>query len=340
MTAPRLGFLGLGWIGRHRMRALATSGVAEVAALVDPDPECLAEARAIAPSARVWPSFERMLESDLDGIVIATPSALHSGQAMAALDRGMAVFCQKPLAPTAQACRRTLERARARDRLLGVDFSYRYLVGMRRIRECVRDGTLGRVYAASLVFHNAYGPDKDWFYRRAEAGGGCVTDLGIHLIDLALWMLDFPAIEGVESRCYVAGNLLRSGSDAVEDYASVRLDLAGGVAVDLACSWHLPVGQDADIRVGVYGTEAGAALANVGGSFYDFRTQLCHGTACESLCEPDEEGEWGGRALIDWARRLAVSPRFDERAAQVVAVAEAIDRIYDGNGCSPRPNHG
>src|SRR3954471_7558199 len=75
------------------------------------------------------------------------------------------------------------------DLRLGIDFSYRFVEGARRIRELVAAGELGRVYAARLVFHNAYGPDKEWFYDRARSGGGCVIDLGTHLIDLLLWIL-------------------------------------------------------------------------------------------------------------------------------------------------------
>lgn len=332
MGRPRLGFLGLGWIGRHRLQALVASDAGEVVALADPVPECLAEARTIAPSAEVLPSFDHMLDRDLDGVVIATPSALHAQQTLAALNRSMAVFCQKPLASSAQATRRVVACATNRDRLLGVDFSYRHLKGARRIRQCVRDGELGEVYAASLVFHNAYGPDKEWFYRRASAGGGCVIDLGIHLIDLALWILDFPPIERISSRCYAAGRLLEPEADGVEDYATVRIDLAGGIVLDVACSWRLPVGQDADIRAELYGTRAGAAVTNVGGSFYDFRTELRRGTARETLCEADQEGNWGGRALIAWGQQLATSRRFDERVARVVEVADAIDAIYAGNG--------
>jgi predicted dehydrogenase len=273
-----------------------------------------------------------MLTRDLDGIVIATPSALHAEQARAALDQGLAVFCQKPLAPSGATVERVLNCARTRDRLLGIDFSYRYLHGMRRIKERLDNGDLGDVYALSLIFHNAYGPDKAWFYERDSAGGGCVTDLGIHLIDLALWLFDFPAIERISSRCYAAGRLLEPDADSVEDYASIHLDLANGATVDLACSWRLPVGCDADIQVAVYGTRAGAALKNINGSFYDFRTELYRGTAREVLCEPTEEGEWGGRAAIAWAERLAVNPCFDENAVRALAVAEAIDSIYARNG--------
>src|SRR5690606_4635728 len=90
-----------------------------------------------------------------------------------------------------------IEAARSADRLLGVDFSYRFTEAMQAVRSLVEGGALGRVYAVDLVFHNAYGPDKPWFYDPRLAGGGCVMDLGIHLVDLALWTLGFPVVRDV-----------------------------------------------------------------------------------------------------------------------------------------------
>src|SRR5581483_11998218 len=95
--------------------------------------------------------------------------------------------------------------ARKADRLLGVDLSYRFISQAKAIRDLVRQGELGEVFAAELMFHNAYGPDKDWFYERALSGGGCVIDLGIHLIDLALWNLNFPKVTNVASRLFAQG---------------------------------------------------------------------------------------------------------------------------------------
>jgi predicted dehydrogenase len=97
---PRLGFLGVGWIGRNRMEALARSGVAEIAAVLDTVPENAEAARTVA-SCTIFESYDQLLDSGIDGIVIATPSALHAEQAAAALERGLAVFCQKPLGRTA-----------------------------------------------------------------------------------------------------------------------------------------------------------------------------------------------------------------------------------------------
>jgi predicted dehydrogenase len=262
----------------------------------------------------------------VDGIVIATPSAMHAEQSIEALERGVAVFCQKPLGRTAAEVGAVVEAARKADRLLAVDLSYRFTDGMRRIRELIQSRELGRIYAVDLVFHNAYGPDKAWFYDPALSGGGCVMDLGVHLVDLALWALDFPQVETVTGKLLAGGAPLAGHPDKVEDYAVATLGLETGAAVQLACSWRLQAGVDAIISAGFYGTAGGAALRNVDGSFYEFRAERYRGTAAELLAGPPDQ--WGGRAAADWATRLAAGARFDAQAKRLVAVAEALDRIY------------
>lgn len=333
MRRPRLGFLGVGWIGRHRLEAVARSGVAEIAAIADPAPECASGAARIAPDALVLGSLDDLFAADLDGLVIATPSALHAAQATAALERGLAVFCQKPLGRTETETRRVVDAARAADRLLGVDLSYRYVEAARRVAELVRAGELGRVYAADLLFHNAYGPDKPWFHDPALSGGGCVMDLGIHLVDLALWALDFPRVARVSSRLFAKGEPLAGRDTTVEDYAVAQLDLAHGGVIRLACSWNLPAGRDAVIEATFYGIAGGASFRNVGGSFYDFTASRFRRTATEVLVEPPDE--WGGRAAVAWARRLAAGDGFDAEAERYIEAATVLDRIYDAAGALP-----
>lgn len=323
---PRLGFLGVGWIGRHRMEAIAASDVADVVAIADTSEEALAAARASVPDARVVSSLDALLDFGLDGVVLATPSALHAEQSIQSLVAGAAVFCQKPLARTADETEHVVTAAREADRLLGVDLSYRYTAGMQRVHQLVGDGALGKVYAIDLVFHNAYGPDKPWFHDPALSGGGCVIDLGVHLVDLALWTLDFPGLVGATSRLYRHGEPLGRNPDVCEDFALARLDLEGGACARLACSWNLPAGQEAAIEATFYGTSGGARLRNVNGSFYDFAADRLNGTQTESLTTPPDE--WGGRAAVEWARRLAAGERFDPAAERLVDVARALDAIY------------
>jgi predicted dehydrogenase len=302
---PRVGFLGVGWIGRSRMDAVAPC--VEIAGVADPAlPEAL-------------DSLDELLEHDLDGVVIATPTALHAEHAIAALEAGVAVFCQKPLARTAGEAAAVVEAAQAADRLLGVDLCYRRTAAAEAVRAEI--AAIGPVYAAELAFHNAYGPDKPWFYDPRLAGGGCVLDLGTHLVDLALWMLDRPCVEQVASR------LVHHGGHAVEDYACARLDLAGGTTMSLSCSWNLPAGRDCVLSAAFYGQDGGVALRNVDGSFYDLCAERFDGTATTGLVAPPDD--WGGHTVRDWAERLSRDPSFDASVEDVVEVHRVLDRILE-----------
>ncbi|HXS73231.1 MAG TPA: Gfo/Idh/MocA family oxidoreductase [Rhodanobacteraceae bacterium] len=323
---PRLGFLGVGWIGRQRMQCLLESGLGEVVAVADQDGAALHAAASLARGARAHNSYASLLGEDLDGLVIATPSGAHARQAIEALECGLAVFCQKPLTRTAQEARDVIECARRSDRLLQVDFSYRHVAGVSRVRELISRGELGEIYAIELAFHNAYGPDKPWFRDIRRSGGGCVMDLGIHLIDLACWITGCTRAQALEAQLFAHGRTLAWPIHEVEDYASVQWRQESGACVRMVCSWNLPAGCDAQIEASFYGTKGGASLRNVAGSFYDFTVDRFRGTHRENLASPPDS--WGGRALLAWAERLAIDPTYDDAAEHLVDVAAIVDHIY------------
>jgi predicted dehydrogenase len=308
------------------MNAVVAGGAVEVAAIADLSPQLAAEAAQLAPGAKLLSTLDDLLDAGVDGVVIATPSALHAQQAIRALERGAAVFCQKPLGRTQAEVLAVLKAARTADRLLAVDLSYRFTKGMRLIRELVRSGELGRIYAAELAFHNAYGPDKAWFYDPALSGGGCVMDLGVHLVDLALWTLDYPRVTDVSAKLFADGDRLGRRPDRVEDYAAATLDLETGATIELGCSWRLHAGCDAVIAATFYGTRGGAALRNVNGSFYDFIAERYRGTAREVLTTPPDD--WGGGAIADWAARLAAGQHFMPEVERLSDTGRVIDQIY------------
>jgi predicted dehydrogenase len=320
----RLGFLGAGWIGRNRMEAILATGEASAVAICDPDPENARQAHERAPLALLTESLDAMLALELDGLVIATPSALHAEQCIRAFESGVAVFCQKPLGRNAAEVQAVLDAARSADRLLGVDLSYRHTAAMQAIRERVRSGQLRRLFAADLTFHNAYGPQSDWFWDPALSGGGCLIDLGVHLVDLLLWMFDFPEV--LDARA----TLLRDGHppapDEVEDYAIGELTLANGVHARIACSWNLNAGADAVIGAEFYGTDAGAEMRNENGSFFDFSADLLKGRDRERLASPPDD--WGGRAAAEWVRKLASGERFTGSTDGLLETARVLDRLY------------
>ena len=330
----RLGFLGLGWIGRHRMQSLARSGMAEIVALADADPSTLASCKEGLSDGFDVPLLANGLEDVLavqpDGVVIATPSAQHADQAVAALEAGAAVFCQKPLGRTAGEVHRVVEAARKADRLLAVDLSYRSTAAAIALRRELTSGRIGPIRYVDLTFHNAYGPDKAWYRDRRQAGGGCLVDLGTHLVDLALWLLDWPDLECRAASLSSQGRRLGGDDDAVEDLAVAMLETSGGVPVRLACSWNLPAGQEAVLDATIFGNESGASLRNIGGSFYDFEARRMEGCHGEVIASPPDD--WGGRAAVAWLDRLSTDRRFDPECETAVRVAGVLDDIYRVSG--------
>ena len=322
--ALRLGFLGLGWIGRKRLDAIAALPQVQVAVLADADAQRLESAQRQYSDALAVSDVDALLENDLDGVIIATPNGFHAQQAIACLSAGLAVFCQKPLATNAADAERVVEAARRADRLLGVDFCYRYVQGMAELRQRMACGQLGRIAAIDLTFHNAYGPDKRWCFDRQLAGGGCLLDLGVHLIDLALWLQGNPPLELVARQLFSQGRAI--AATQIEDLAVAEFRQPDGALVRLACSWHAHIGCDALIQLQVSGSEGGAAWRNVNGSFYDFELEVYRGTAREKLGGyPDE---WGSRALQDWVRRLAVDGSYDPHSIDFIRSARLIDAVY------------
>ncbi len=326
---PRLGFVGLGWIGRNRLASVVEAGVAEVAAVHDAEASAAAEAQKVSPDAVLFSSFDELLRHDLDGVVIATPNRFHAEQAIAALEQGIPVFCQKPLGRNAFETRRIVETARDADCLLGVDLSYRAIPAMQAVSRLVESGALGKIFAVDAKFHNGYGPDKPWCYDYSLSGGGCVLDLGPHLVDLALRPLGFPRVERVESSLFAGGKSVNKGSEEIEDYAVATIDTADDAVINLSCCWNLPIGRDATIEIVFYGTEGGAALRNVNGSFYDFVGERFARTRSETLSNPeDSKWQWGGLVTMEWIKQLASDSSFDPQAERFVEIAEVIDRIY------------
>lgn len=331
---PRLGFVGLGWIGGARLDAVARAGVAQVAALADPDRARLATAAHTCAGATTFSDGDALLEAapalELDGVVLATPNGCHAGQALAALDRGLAVFVQKPLATRAADVERVLAHARSADRALAVDYSYRGLSGARDLRSRIAGGELGEVFLIDGVFHNAYGPDRSWCYDPELGGGGCLLDLGVHLADLALFIAGGGTIRDV-------GGWIRSLADhpAIDGFASVAFHVEGGPRVRFDTSWHAHTGRDCEFRLTVSGTNGAAEIRNVDGSFYDF--ELCMRDGRRETIVAREGRAWMDRVVVEWAARLAQGARYDSAVETSLDVARVVDTVY---GRSPEPSDG
>lgn len=325
-TKPKIGFLGVGWIGKNRLEALAKSGLTENFAICDTYSPSVSDTLQVQPYARVKDCYYDLLQEEVEGVVIATPSALHASQSIEALKAGKAVFCQKPLGRNLSETIAVVREAKRGNLLLGVDFSYRFTKGIQALKSIIDEGKLGKVYKVEGVFHNAYGPDKDWFYNPKQSGGGCLIDLGSHMIDLFVYLFKASSLEVEYANILSHGYPVVNPDEQVEDYAEAILS-GKRISFQLACSWRLSVGKDADISLKVYGTEGGASFYNTNGSFYDFKLDLHKQNTTETIV--DQPDDWGGKAIQEWASKLAEGNHYDEANQELIQTATILEDIYN-----------
>lgn len=187
----RVGVVGLG--NRAILADLvAAHPLAAVVALCDTDPAVLARAKDRFPGALTTSDLDVMLASDIDAIMVLTPDNTHEQIAVAALERGLAVFCEKPLAITVEGADRILEVAvRTRSRLY-VGHNMRHVPMVRLMRELIQGGAIGEVKAIWCRHFVGHGGDfyfKDWHADRRYTNG-LLLQKGAHDLDVIHWLAD------------------------------------------------------------------------------------------------------------------------------------------------------
>jgi predicted dehydrogenase len=239
--AVRVAVVGTGAIAQlTHLPVLSKLKGAELVALCDNDS---AKARALAsrfgvPS--IYTDLEELLDSDaVDAVIVATPNHLHEPHVLSALRGKVHVMCERPLALTSRGIERILTAAEKTGRKVFVANNHRFRTDVQNLSRFVSGGELG---ALTGVRAGAYGlrrPDAGWRQRRAESGGGAFLEHGFPLLDLALWLADFPAPERVSA------TLRRSGraAGAVEDGMHVTLECTGGALFVFDVLWNY-VGED------------------------------------------------------------------------------------------------
>ena len=230
-TPTTIGIVGLGNIGLLHAERFGTLG-ASVAGL-DSD----AKARRRFVERHDGPVFDdrRELFDAVDGVVIAVPNSYHDRYAIPALEAGLDVFLEKPMADTRLNAERIADVAARADGVCTVGFHNRYRAIVGRFEELQGAGRFGELthVQANYVRRSGVPEHGGWFTREAVAGGGALIDIGVHAIDLALYLLDYPVVEEV------VGTTRRSPDHEfdVEDAASGFIRCAGGKTISLEVAW-------------------------------------------------------------------------------------------------------
>ncbi|MCI9175880.1 MAG: Gfo/Idh/MocA family oxidoreductase [Lachnospiraceae bacterium] len=203
-------------------------------------------------------SLEELLKLDLDAVSICTSNDTHARIALKALQAGMHVLCEKPMAMTVRECEQMTEAARAKSRILMIGNNQRLTSAHQKARELIQRGEIGKILSFETVFVHR-GPDqwtgdKDpWFFHKEKAGLGALGDLGIHKLDLIQHLLG-EDITGVTGRMETLDKTYPDGSRiAVEDNVWAILETGHGVIGSMHAGWTC-YGQERNSFV-IYGTE-------------------------------------------------------------------------------------
>jgi predicted dehydrogenase len=181
MTSPlRLGLVGLGSMGRNHLRVISNHPETTLAAVADPDPAALEAAAGTPETARFADPLEMIRQSDLDGVVIAAPTTAHMPLALAAIDRGIGVLVEKPLAATVDDGLTIVAAARKRNVRVQIGHVERYNPAVLEMGRLLRAGWLSTIYA---ITSRRAGP----FPARIR-DVGVTVDLGTHDVDILCWI--------------------------------------------------------------------------------------------------------------------------------------------------------
>lgn len=212
-------------------------------------------------------------DPDIEAVYIAVPNKFHAPLSIQALEAGKHVILEKPFAFTHAEAQSVVETAERCGKVFTVGMNQRFNADSLKVRHLVEQGVLGEIYHAKAYWYRRNGIPKlgTWFGKREIAGGGCLYDIGVHMLDLCLFAMDNfepVSVSGVTYTKFGNRGLGEGGwghserqfeEFDVEDFASALIRFANGASVSLDVTWarHAAEGNDNDVEL--FGTEAGAS---------------------------------------------------------------------------------
>ena len=261
----KVGIVGTG-IGRFHANGYKKCPDVEIKAFCDIDPDrakCAAEEYG-APG--VYTDYNEMLKDpEIDAVSVCTPNSLHAPLAIASFEAGKHVLCEKPIATNAQEARAMVEAGRKSGKIFMMAFNNRFRGDTQLLKKCIENGDLGDIYYAKTGWIRRKGiPGMGgWFTTKAMSGGGPLIDLGVHVLDLTLWLMGNPKPVYVMGSSYAMfGPKFAKdcgGTYDVEDLATGIVKLENGATIFVEASWHSHVEREQNYTT-LMGTKGGAEL--------------------------------------------------------------------------------
>ncbi|MFB6075289.1 MAG: Gfo/Idh/MocA family protein [Haloarculaceae archaeon] len=329
--------IGAGAIANEHADRLAERD-ADIVAAADIDPDAR-EAFAAAYDCAGYEDYERMLEeTDPDVALVAVPNRLHAECAVAALERDINAFIEKPMARTLEGAERIVAAEEASDAEAFVGFTMVFSPAFEAVAERVHDDEFGDVFEVDCTAVRRRGIPKlgGWFTQKAEAGGGALIDLGVHLLGVTVDLLEDPDVAAVSARTgdhfgrdpegytYLdmwAGEPREDPTFDVDDSVRALVRFDDGTTLALDVTWAS--NREPERRVQVLGDEAGATVP------LDEGAPTVYGTDRDELTDTElqikEHDAWGA----EWDYFFDVLAGEREHATNTVQRGLTVQRIID-----------
>jgi len=341
----KVGVIGVGGIARTHMPGWEASPHAEVVAGSDISEAALqAWGSQWGVTRLVTDSAELIDDPEIDIIDVCTPNNYHAPLSIAALNAGKHVICEKPLAPTPAAIQEMIAARDASGKLLMTAQHFRFRGSCKAMKAEIDGGALGDIYhARSWLLRRAAAPTRPGFILKEHSSGGPCIDIGVHILDLTLWLMGNPkpaAVTGV-ARAEIAhqpgafsvwGGPIPAEFD-VEDFAAAFVRFENGATLVLEVSWLLHHDtQGDDMQMWLYGTKGGSHWPKCEIYTSNYETQQLYNRSLQitrDALEPHaQECLEFAQAVVDGAP----SPVPAEQSMQVMTILDGIYRSQKAGG--------
>lgn len=319
-------------IGRYHVMGYEAHPNAEVVAVCDLNPaaaSALADAHGVG---KVFEDYKRMFaEAEIDAVSVCVPNAFHMPVVLDCLAAGKHVLCEKPLARNAKEGQKMVDAAAKAGKLLMIQFNNRYRPEATVLKQYISDGELGDIYLARAgwVRRNGIPGWGGWFTQKETAGGGPIIDLGVHMLDLTMWLMGNPEPDVVLASAYSVfgpkmealgpwGTPNTKGKFDVEDMGCALIKFRGGQTIILEAGWAARLKRE-HVYSTLMGTKAGASLERV------FSIDGVDDTSVDTL---ELFGQENG---VPVNRSLLVEP--DPYMGRLNAVSHFVDCLASGAEC-------
>ena len=277
MKQIRFGCIGAGQISFYGAESINNHPDATVLAATDPNPERLKELCAQRSIPRSYPTAAALLaDKEIDAVYIAVPNKFHIPLTLQALAAGKHVILDKPFAMNTEEAETAVCAARAAGKVLTLGMNQRFTDQAQKFRSMAAEGVFGEIYHAKARWMRRAGIPKlgTWFCNREQSGGGCLYDIGVHVLDLCLYILDnFKPVSVYGSTYTKFGNRgIGEGGwgkserlalpFTVDDFAMGLIKFENGATVALEAAWACHIESDGRHDIELFGTEAGGSVIN------------------------------------------------------------------------------